>query len=470
MREAPTNRRATFPKTSTSSKHKATDSIPRARTLPAYLADPNAPRRQYWQPSAAENANTLGSLSTFIFGIATGLAPLLPSTSFPGFCRVSHGKSEAAKQLERHLPDYQAAFQAPQGETHTKPSAIAAIISAFVWDCIQEYSIFTKDAALDLKGISKLRYPGRGKGKRQPTMDEELEEIYAARMVLVHGYGEPPQPNSPQENMALLQFQSLYKHLFPLGDDEGRRQIWLLAREVWKLSMQLRNQKGELEISFSPFSTATYHNRLKKGEIQEILYYDITTGERSTPPPQPPTKTKASGPILWFPEVVLYRQQTRNDDKDTALVFKPKYSPDLDTLIERERSLESHRSEVAKKRSKSDLDKITPVVEGVALAQSHSSKIESYPAPSHVENKHDSKKQPRHPERSVTINDKNKPTTSSSRTTSNQQRTPPRKLSFWQKLLQLLFGRKSSDSRPTRSQTDPGYKTKTGQKKRSKTY
>jgi len=84
-----------------------------------------------------------------------GLAPKL--TMFPGFCKLPNGKCEAVKEIEYQLEDYETAFSAERGHRHSKPSAIAAVISTYVWDTIQEYRIFMDEAAADLKVLAKCR-------------------------------------------------------------------------------------------------------------------------------------------------------------------------------------------------------------------------------------------------------------------------------------------------------------------------
>jgi len=84
-----------------------------------------------------------------------GLAPTL--TKFPGFCKTPNAKCEAVREIEYQLEDYEIAFSAERGHRHSKPSAIAAVISTYVWDTIQEYRIFTDDVAADLTVLAKCR-------------------------------------------------------------------------------------------------------------------------------------------------------------------------------------------------------------------------------------------------------------------------------------------------------------------------
>lgn len=112
---------------------------------------PEPPRMPYCPRSAQDNFNTLSQLGNIIFSVATGLAPRL--NKFPGFHKGSskEATSEAVAVLEPQVKSYEEAFEAKRGERHTKPYAIAAILAAYVWDCIQEYRIFTEDAAKDLR-------------------------------------------------------------------------------------------------------------------------------------------------------------------------------------------------------------------------------------------------------------------------------------------------------------------------------
>lgn len=81
-----------------------------------------------------------------------GLAPRI--TEFPGFCKNANGNCPALLELEHKFKDYEEAFYAKRGEKHSKPYAIAAVLSAYIWDSIQEYRVFTDEAATDLKVIA----------------------------------------------------------------------------------------------------------------------------------------------------------------------------------------------------------------------------------------------------------------------------------------------------------------------------
>lgn len=256
--------------------------------------------------------------------MAMGLAPKL--TKFPGFCKLPNGECEAVKEIESQFEDYETAFSAERGHRHSKPSAIAAVISTYVWDTIQEYRIFMDDAAVDLKVLAKL--------SDNPDPDhssQELdEEIYAARMVM-HGAGRELKSESRAEKKVLKEMRPLYKHFFKdQNDAEGKRLICVeLGKHVWEYAMELKNQKGRIEITFDPkCTTSRYQQDLRQRGLQ-ISYFE----EQRQPNQQDSTGRRSAPPVLWFPEVTLYRR--RFDAEETAVIFHAKYSRDLGRLIER---------------------------------------------------------------------------------------------------------------------------------------
>ncbi|KAF8419472.1 hypothetical protein EV426DRAFT_288980 [Tirmania nivea] len=292
-----------------------------SRTMTS-LSEP--PRMSYCPRSAQDNSNTLSQLSNIIWSVAMGLAPKL--TKFPGFCKTSNGKCEAVKEIEYQLEDYEAAFSAERGHRHSKPSAIAAVISTYVWDTIQEYRIFLDDAAADLKVLAKL-----SDNSDPDHSPEELdEEIYAARMVK-HGAGRELQSDSKAERKVSKEMRPLYKHFFrDQNDPEGKRLICVeLGKHVWEYAVELKNQKGRIEITFDPkCTTSSYQQDLRREGLQ-ISYFE----EQRQPNQQDSTGRRSAPPVLWFPEVTLYRR--RFGEVETAVIFHAKYSRDLGRLIER---------------------------------------------------------------------------------------------------------------------------------------
>lgn len=137
------------------SKNRRGDKVIQRPSRRAMTSLQSVPRMSYCPRSAQDNSNTLSQLSNIIWSVAMGLAPKL--TRFPGFCKTPNGKCEATKEIEYQLEDYEAAFSAERGHRHSKPSAIAAVISSYVWDTIQEYRIFTENAAADLQVVAKCR-------------------------------------------------------------------------------------------------------------------------------------------------------------------------------------------------------------------------------------------------------------------------------------------------------------------------
>ncbi|KAF8435856.1 hypothetical protein BGX38DRAFT_1274841 [Terfezia claveryi] len=311
-------------KTEGLSKSRRGDIVPPRSSPRAMTSFTAPPRMSYCPRSAQDNSNTLSQLSNIIWSVAMGLAPKL--TKFPGFCKLPNGECEAVKEIEHQFEDYETAFSAERGHRHSKPSAIAAVISTYVWDTIQEYRIFMDDAAVDLKVLAKL--------SDNPDPDhssEELdEEIYAARMVM-HGAGRELKSDSRAEKKVLEEMRPLYKHFFKdQSDAEGKRLICVeLGKHVWEYAMELKNQKGRIEITFDPkCTTSRYQQDLRQRGLQ-ISYFE----EQRQPNQQDSTGRRSAPPVLWFPEVTLYRR--RFDAEETAVIFHAKYSRDLGRLIER---------------------------------------------------------------------------------------------------------------------------------------
>jgi len=160
---------------------------------------------------------------------------------------------------------------------------------------------------------------------------EELdEEIYAARMVM-HGAGRELNSDSRAEKKVLKEMRPLYKHFFrDQSDAEGKRLICVeLGKHVWEYAMELKNQKGRIEITFDPkCTTSRYRQDLHQRGLR-ITYFE----EQRQPNQQDSTGRRSAPPVLWFPEVTLYRR--RFDAEETAVIFHAKYSRDLGRLIER---------------------------------------------------------------------------------------------------------------------------------------
>ena len=101
---------------------------------------------------ANETSDALSQLSTIIFSVAMDLAPKV--ASFPGFYSSNNGVS-IAKGLATQT--YEDAFHSDNAAQQSKAYAIAAVISAYIWDAIQELRVFTPEASADLEKVSKCK-------------------------------------------------------------------------------------------------------------------------------------------------------------------------------------------------------------------------------------------------------------------------------------------------------------------------
>lgn len=171
----------------------------------------------------------------------------------------------------------------------------------------------------------------------QPKIDEE---VYVARMVRDHGAGGELKQDSKAVSKVTKEMRLLYKHFFKEHDEEGKRLIVVeLGKYVWNYAMELKNQKGRIEITFDPEDkTSQYNTRLYRNGLK-VEYYD----ERSNSSLDSNRDTQA-GPqsrpsILWFPEVAV---QGRHPSLgyERAVIFKARYGRDLGRLIERGQLME----------------------------------------------------------------------------------------------------------------------------------
>lgn len=150
-------------------------------------------------------------------------------------------------------------------------------------------------------------------------------------MVTTHGAGRELKRNSETEKKVSKEMRPLYRHFFrDQNDAEGRRLICVeLGKHVWEYAMELKNQKGRIEITFDPKCTTSRYRQDLCQEGLQITYFE----EQRQPNQQDSTGRRSAPPVLWFPEVTLYRR--RLDELETAVIFHAKYSRDLGRLIER---------------------------------------------------------------------------------------------------------------------------------------
>ncbi|KAI5795325.1 hypothetical protein DFH27DRAFT_116682 [Peziza echinospora] len=154
---------------------------------------------------ANETSDALSQLSTIIFSVAMDLAPRV--ASFPGFYSKNTGVS-ISKGLATQ--SYEDAFRSDNAAQHSKAYAIAAVISAYIWDAILELRVFTPEAAADLEKVSKCPYAKADSSKNTPAEEQVLE----ARMVYAHGFRKDGIPEAA-EAVVRKEMVALFEHLFP---------------------------------------------------------------------------------------------------------------------------------------------------------------------------------------------------------------------------------------------------------------
>jgi len=156
--------------------------------------------------------------------------------------------------------------------------------------------------------------------------------------MVMHGAGRELKIGSKAEKKVSKEMRPLYKHFFrDQNDAEGKRLICEeLGKHVWEYAMELKNQKGRIEITFDPKCTTSRYQQDLRQKGLKISYFE----EQRQPNQQDSTGRRSAPPVLWFPEVALYRR--RFDEYETAVIFHAKYSRDLGRLIERAEYVEQH--------------------------------------------------------------------------------------------------------------------------------